>query len=368
MPLELIVLAFVVGAFVAIAARFMPRDAAGRRRLPRTVDESIGMFVLRRALGRPTEAASDREAAQAEAAAHVDEDAIAYRIGVPAAPQPTVPTRFVVSQAPLQAHRIPPVVPIATRPVAGGRPQARRGGVLMLQRRFAALGTLLAVLLVALAALSLPRAPEEAVLSATGTPDATPASSELAVTATSSASEPVIARGSAGLTSPLSPSASQPASPSPRPAATVAGQPTATATPRRTPPPTPRPTPAPTPKPTPPPTPPPTLAPTPAPTLAPTPAPTPPPTPAPTPVQPQAVIDTSPSPACGTASLSVTFTGNDLAGSIGNSFSWTIDGSAAGSEQVLSHTFTSDGTFDVRLTVSNPAGSDSAQVTVSVPC
>ena len=161
MPLEPIVLVFVLVAFVAIIARFLPRDAAGRPRLPRIVDESVGMYVLRRSLGRPTEAASDLAKVEVDATADVPEDEIAYRIGVPGAPEPTIPTRFVVSQAPPQAHPIPPVVPITARPVVGGGPQARRRGAALvpLQRRIAGLGTLVAILLVGFAAVSVPRAP-----------------------------------------------------------------------------------------------------------------------------------------------------------------------------------------------------------------
>ena len=155
------------------AARCRP-DA---RRLPRIVDESVGMYVVRRALGRPTEAASDRRQGRCRGAAVSPRTRSRTASACPGAPEPTVPTRFVVSQAQPQAHPIPPVVPITTRPVVGGRPQARRRGAALvpLQRRIAALGTLVAILLVGFAALSLPRAPEEAVLSATGTPGATPA-------------------------------------------------------------------------------------------------------------------------------------------------------------------------------------------------
>src|SRR6478752_4855384 len=179
MPLELVVMGFAVAALVAIAVRFASRDEGGERRLPRVIDESVGMFAIRRALGRPTEAASDRDAARAEAeanaaaeaAARLHEDEIAYRIGVPGAPPPTLPSRFVVSKAPPQAHPIPPVAPVATRPVAGARPMARRGAAaLPLQRRIAGVFTVLVVVLAAFAAQSLPRGPQGEVLSATGTP------------------------------------------------------------------------------------------------------------------------------------------------------------------------------------------------------
>jgi hypothetical protein len=283
MPLELIVAAFVVVAFVAIAARFMPRDESGRRQLPRVIDESVGMYTLRRSLGRSTEATTDRVAAEAEAAARVSEDEIAYRIGVPGAPEPTLPTRFVVSKAAPQAHRIAPVVPIATRPVAGSRPQARRSGALPLQRRLAGLVTVLIMFFVAFAALSLPRGPEGQVLSATGTPGGpgSPAAGDLG-------GGPSAAQ-SAGLSEPVGPSgaesspatASAPTTPDAVVATQAAGA-TPRATPRRTPPP-PRQTPRPTSRPTPAPTP------TPAATPEPTPGPTPEPTPGPTP-------DVSPTP------------------------------------------------------------------------
>src|SRR6187402_1438817 len=149
MPLELIVVAFVAVAFIAIGARFVPRDASGARRLPRVVDESVGMYVVRRALGRPTEAASDRPAGHDEAPANVAEDAIAYRIGVPGAPTPTVPSKFVVSTAKPQAHKIPPIAPVATRPVVGGRPQARRAGFVPIWRRFGGVAAVFVVILVA---------------------------------------------------------------------------------------------------------------------------------------------------------------------------------------------------------------------------
>jgi hypothetical protein len=354
MPLELIVVGFVVVAFVAIAARFAPRDESGARRLPRVVDESVGMYMVRRALGRSTEAASDRAAEQAGKTEQVTEDAIAYRIGIPGAPAPTVPTRLVVSKAPPQAHPIPPVIAVAARPVIGGAPQARRSGALPMQRRLAGVVTVLVVLLVAFAALSLPRGPEGQVLSATGTPGGsilaavpTPSPSDLAtefVPPLQTPSEAPVASRSASadvvVTQP--PALPTTAPPTPR----VTQRPT----PRVTPPPTPKPTPPPTPKPTPPPTPPPTPQPTPA------------------PVQPQAVIDTNPDPPCGADPLDVTFTGDDLAGTAGDSFSWTIDGAAAGSGQVLNHTFGAGGPYLVKLTVTEGSLSDTAQVSVNVPC
>ncbi|MFL5751416.1 MAG: hypothetical protein ACJ767_12445, partial [Chloroflexota bacterium] len=148
MPLEIIVIGFVAVAFLAIVLRFLPRDETGARRLPRVVDESVGMYFIRSALRRPTEPTMDPiPAAPSPPAADLlqaadpqdefSEDEIAYRIGVPGAPPPTLPTRFVVSKARPQAHQIPPVAPVVMRPVVGGRPQARKSGAMPLQRRIA---------------------------------------------------------------------------------------------------------------------------------------------------------------------------------------------------------------------------------------
>lgn len=50
--MEFIVGALVVLGFLAIAARFIARDASGEVRLPRIVNDSIGMWALRRLTGR----------------------------------------------------------------------------------------------------------------------------------------------------------------------------------------------------------------------------------------------------------------------------------------------------------------------------
>lgn len=80
------------------------------------------------------------------------------------------------------------------------------------------------------------------------------------------------------------------------------------------------------------------------------------------------MIDTDPSPACGAAPLTVTFTGDDLNNSIGDTYAWTIAGASVGSSRVMTHTFAVPGQYVVRLVIANGAGSDSAQVTVNVPC
>jgi hypothetical protein len=53
--MEFVVGVLVVVALLAIVARFVARDSSGQVRLPRVVDESIGMWVVRRLLGRPTD-------------------------------------------------------------------------------------------------------------------------------------------------------------------------------------------------------------------------------------------------------------------------------------------------------------------------
>jgi hypothetical protein len=175
MPLEIVVPAFVVIAFVAIAWRFVPRSIDGSMRLPSAIDESIGMWLIRRALRRPI---GPHEPVEEIAIAAPDEDEIAYRIGVPGAPPPTLPTRFVVSQAPSKAEPSLPVAPDAQlgQVVGGGsvgrRPARRPSGALAAQRRWAG-AVALAVVAIALTTLALgSRQLGGEVLSITATPDA----------------------------------------------------------------------------------------------------------------------------------------------------------------------------------------------------
>src|SRR6266550_978709 len=92
MSLQLLIVPFVVIAFVAIVWRFLPRAEDGSIRLPRLIDESVGMWVIRSALGRATDSADPDDIIPEPA-----EDEIAYRIGVPGAPPPTVPTPVVIA-------------------------------------------------------------------------------------------------------------------------------------------------------------------------------------------------------------------------------------------------------------------------------
>ena len=100
MPLQTLIVPFVVIAFVVIVWRFLPRAADGSVRLPTIIDDSVGMWLVRSALSRATDPTDPDELAIPEPA----EDEIAYRIGVPGALPPTLPTRVVVSQAPSKAR------------------------------------------------------------------------------------------------------------------------------------------------------------------------------------------------------------------------------------------------------------------------
>src|SRR2546427_11663462 len=98
MSLQLLIVPFVIIAFVAIVWRFLPRAEDGSIRLPRLIDESVGMWVIRSALGRTTDSA-DPDDIIAEPA----EAEIAYPVGGPGAPPPTVPHRVAGSQEPSTA-------------------------------------------------------------------------------------------------------------------------------------------------------------------------------------------------------------------------------------------------------------------------
>ena len=174
MPLQALIIPFVVVAFVAIVWRFLPRAADGSIRLPTVIDESVGMWFVRSALGRATDPPDPDDLTLPEPA----EDEIAYRIGVPGAPPPTLPTRGVVSQAssnddsvrsPLPQGAIAPIGRAADAPV--GRPRmARPSGALAAQRRWAGAVALIAVIIAVTTLALRSRQLEGEVLSATGTP------------------------------------------------------------------------------------------------------------------------------------------------------------------------------------------------------
>ncbi len=193
-PVEVVAIIFVVGAFVAIGARFTPRDAFGVRRAPRPIDDSIGMYAIRRLRRKSTLTESDLPQPTA--------DEIAYRIGIlPTKPTPAsadlataaASTALAVGRAPEEraGNAAPDDLPIAPRALppadllaailaAADRPPPRHGRrrspAALTSQRWA--GGLVAAGLVVAAGLggaSIARIPEGAVLDAIGTPAPTPA-------------------------------------------------------------------------------------------------------------------------------------------------------------------------------------------------
>jgi hypothetical protein len=187
MPIQAVAIAFVVVALAAIVWRFTPRSADGSMRLPTLIDRSVGMWLLRRALGRTGNA--DR-VADDERSPVADWNANAGRDVAPGSPLPTMPTRFVVSSASFRAQpatpeaspeREPrrtttPVASLAARSASAGRGSTyaarprRPSGALAAQRRSAG-AVALAVVAIAVTTIALgTRQLEGQVLSATGTP------------------------------------------------------------------------------------------------------------------------------------------------------------------------------------------------------
>lgn len=266
--LEFVVVAVVaVLGFGAIAFRFMPRDARGARRLPKVVNQSIGMYAIRR-FSRPRRSTPQK----ALPIAIEPTGEAAHQLSAPGTPDPTVPTRFVVSRGTHQAH--PMSEPVPTMPVVGRssdlRSRRRPAGAVARERRIAGLVAVGVVAIAVLGVALMPRGSQGAVLSATTAPSQSPPA------------DPGLASAAPSATASPSPT------PSPTPLITeeptLAPTPTASPTPSPTPTRTPRPTPTRTPKPTvKPPTPSPTAAPTPSPTVAPPSASPPPPSESPPP-------------------------------------------------------------------------------------
>jgi hypothetical protein len=373
MSLEPIVVAFAVAGVIAVVFRFLPRDASGARRLPRRIDESVGMWAIRRALGRPTDVPDDP--AEWTDTPQPSPDEIAWRIGVPGAPAPTLPTKFVVSgpheaggenaaaasaaspaapvaPPPRLSGPLPPgeLVRIATeivqrpagRPTRGPTPAGRRNA-LAFQRRAAAL-VALAVVAMSLTAVALSaRRLDGGVRSATGAPAGASggvhgsfggfgAATPSAADGSGESADPGGSASGAGSSPPATVESSAPA-PAPRAAATPRP-----ATPRITPrPATPRPA---TPRPA-------------------TPGPV---TPTPVPAPPIAVLSCSPA---GALELSC-----DASGSSGAdiyTFDFGDGASESGGASSLNHTYGTAGTYAITLTVVDALGrTDSATVSVTV--
>lgn len=375
MPLESIVVAFAVAGVVAVVFRFLPRDASGARRLPRRIDESVGMWAIRRVLGRPTDVPDDP--AEWTDTPQPSPDEIAWRIGVPGAPAPTLPTKFVVSgpheaggdnaaaASPASpAASVPPrlrlsgplppgeLVRIATeivqrpagRPARGPTPAGRRNA-LAFQRRAAAL-VALAVVAMSLTAVALAaRRLDGGVLSATGAPAAASGGVDGSFGGIGGAT-PSAAHGTGESADPGGSASGAGASPTatveaPAPAATAASRAAATPRPATPRPATPRITPRPaTPKPA-------------------TPGPV---TPTPVPPPPVAVLACSPA---GTFGVSC-----DASGSSGAdiyTFDFGDGASESGGASSMNHEYGAAGTYGVTLTVVDAIGrTDSTTVSVTV--
>ncbi|MEA2518259.1 MAG: hypothetical protein QOF49_339 [Chloroflexota bacterium] len=126
--MELLVGALAILGFAAIIGRMLPRDAGGGVQLPRVVDDSVGMWALRRLTGRPLgerpwidDHAADGVAPTLPAGPDRPTDR-------PAGPRRIEPIRYVVSRS--HAHPVAARQPVAPtgRPQAGRRDQARRRG------------------------------------------------------------------------------------------------------------------------------------------------------------------------------------------------------------------------------------------------
>jgi PKD domain len=115
---EFVVATLVVLGFIAIIARFAPRDDAGRVRLPGIVDQSIAMWALRRVTGRPLGVRTDDAAAAAGAAQPRTANAPTIPASAGGAgragPAPAASARFVASAARLQALGIHPSRPASS--------------------------------------------------------------------------------------------------------------------------------------------------------------------------------------------------------------------------------------------------------------
>jgi hypothetical protein len=335
---ELIVGVLVVLGLLAVVTRFITRDASGEIRLPRIVDDSIGMWALRRITGRrlwerpldgevpddlPIDSnASDatRAALGAVAAATAANPSIGSARAAPIAPRRASST-IAVSPTPVHdlrrrqlAHarktgRKTAVVPVFVRS-GRRRDQAPRKSILAWAPRVAAMGSFAAVLAVAIIALSvvvLPRGPQGEVLDSTGRPQ-----SQIAVAASSSASA-AAASSSVKL-------------PTPTRKLTATPRPTARAT------------------------------------LAPTPVPTPKPTPRPTPTLPPPPVASI---SCSDPDLlSVTCSGAGSARAVTYRFDWgDATPPTTGSASSANHTYTLPGDYIVKLTVADSRGRTSVDTT-----
>lgn len=149
--MEWFVGAFVVLGLIAVAVRFLLRDAEGDVRLPRIVDESVGMYTLRRLTGLPL---ASRDTA-------ADRDWFGRNVGVRRA-----------EPSPLRRRTPrPTVVPATVRRPAIQRPSQARGPALSGAPLRLAAVVAVAIMGFAVGAVLGQPSPQGQVLSATGTPE-----------------------------------------------------------------------------------------------------------------------------------------------------------------------------------------------------
>lgn len=304
-----------------------PRDRGGRSGLGDIVDASLGMYLFRRILGRPTTTKAQRRYEEASSIAATQRLHREFGIEPIQQAHPITPTRLVVSGA---------VAGSAHGPAVGAHPRGRSQRTQLARDGAIAFAMFGVIALVVGGFVTFWRGGEGAVLQASATPQAS------LVAAGGPSANP-----SPSLTVVPSPTAT----PSPTPAPTA----TPTPSPSPTPPPTPEPTPAPTATPAPP-----TSAPTATP--APTPKATPKPTPVPTPAPPALVAF----PECSVSGFTVNCSGS--ASRSGVVYVWTFEGGPRTLiGQNVSHTYTNPGFYIVTLKVIEGPDEATESVTANVP-
>ena len=149
--MEWFVGAFVVLGLIAVAVRFLLRDAEGGVALPRIVDESVGMYTLRRLTGLPL----------GERVFRADRDWFGRDVGV---------RRVEPSPLRRRAPKPTAVAPTVRRPANQRPSRTRRPGLSGAPLR---LGAVVAVAIMgfAVGAVLGQPSPQGQVLSATGTPE-----------------------------------------------------------------------------------------------------------------------------------------------------------------------------------------------------
>ena len=337
--MEWIVGALVVLGFIAIFVRFVPRDEAGGARLPRIVDDSVGMWALRRLSGRdPSGRADDLDAESDSTPAPSRGRPLLIGVERSAGSASMAPANYAISTPRLEAlgvrpaRSMPPRRRPSTAPIGRShviRPEAAPPGSLVLQRRLAAIAALVvAGSVIVVVVIAVTRGPSGAVLGETGGPAVNSSGPLSGIT--------VVPSPTTGAATPTR-SAAAPATPTPR--ATSQPTPRATANAAAAP------TPVPTPKPT----------------LKPTPKPTPTPTPVPTPVPPLAFFTWSQS------GNDVQFEDQSTGDLIG--WSWTFGDGGSSTAQNPTHTFASSATpYAVTLEVTDSSNrTDSQTLFLTVP-